>query len=165
MRHTHPAQTVPRSSASFLDDARWAAFVARDPAFDGHFFASVKTTGIYCRPSCPARRAKREHVRFYETAADAEAAGFRPCKRCKPNQPYSPTACREGRRGLSPDRDGRGRAQARRAGAPRWLEPLPLPSHLQIRPRRDTKGLRRRQPQQAHARCADPQRLGDRGDL
>ena len=87
MRHTHPAQTLPRSSASTLDDARWAAFVARDPAFDGHFFASVKTTGIYCRPSCPARRAKREHVRFYETAADAEAAGFRPCKRCKPNQP------------------------------------------------------------------------------
>jgi AraC family transcriptional regulator of adaptative response/methylated-DNA-[protein]-cysteine methyltransferase len=87
MRHTHPAQTVPRSSASLLDDARWAAFVARDPAFDGHFFASVKTTGIYCRPSCPARRAKREHVRFYETAAHAEAAGFRPCKRCKPNQP------------------------------------------------------------------------------
>jgi len=87
MRHSQPTQTLPRSSASTLDDARWAAFAARDPACDGLFFASVTTTGIYCRPSCPARRAKREHVRFYETAADAEAAGFRPCKRCKPNQP------------------------------------------------------------------------------
>ncbi|HTP37420.1 MAG TPA: bifunctional DNA-binding transcriptional regulator/O6-methylguanine-DNA methyltransferase Ada [Methyloceanibacter sp.] len=87
MRHSQPTQTLPRSSASTLDDARWAAFTARDPACDGLFFASVTTTGIYCRPSCPARRAKREHVRFYETAADAEAAGFRPCKRCKPNQP------------------------------------------------------------------------------
>ncbi len=87
MRHTLPGQPVPRFSASTLDDARWAAFVARDAAFDGQFFVSVATTGIYCRPSCPARRPKREHVRFYETAAEAEAAGFRPCKRCKPNQP------------------------------------------------------------------------------
>ena len=87
MRPTHPTQSPRPSSASTLDNTRWMAFVARDPAFDGQFFVSVATTGIYCRPSCPARRAKREHVRFYETAADAEAAGFRPCKRCKPNQP------------------------------------------------------------------------------
>jgi AraC family transcriptional regulator, regulatory protein of adaptative response / methylated-DNA-[protein]-cysteine methyltransferase len=87
MRQTHPAQTPPRSSASTLDDAQWAAFVARDAAFDGHFYVAVETTGIYCRPSCPARRPKRENVAFYNTAADAEKAGFRPCKRCKPNQP------------------------------------------------------------------------------
>jgi AraC family transcriptional regulator of adaptative response/methylated-DNA-[protein]-cysteine methyltransferase len=61
--------------------------MARDAAFDGQFFVSVETTGIYCRPSCPARRPKRENVRFHATAADAEAAGFRPCKRCKPNEP------------------------------------------------------------------------------
>jgi AraC family transcriptional regulator of adaptative response/methylated-DNA-[protein]-cysteine methyltransferase len=61
--------------------------MARDAAFDGQFFVSVETTGIYCRPSCPARRPKRENVRFYPTAAAAEAAGFRPCKRCKPNAP------------------------------------------------------------------------------
>jgi AraC family transcriptional regulator of adaptative response/methylated-DNA-[protein]-cysteine methyltransferase len=87
MRNTHPAQTPPRSSASTLDDARWAAFLARDAAFDGHFYVAVETTGIYCRPSCPARRPKRENVAFYNTAADAERAGFRPCKRCKPDQP------------------------------------------------------------------------------
>jgi len=69
------------------DDQRWAAAVARDGAFDGLFCFSVKTTGVYCRPSCPARRPKRENVGFYDTAAEAEAAGFRPCKRCRPDQP------------------------------------------------------------------------------
>jgi len=87
MRHTLPTPTLPRSSAPTLDEARWAAVVARDGAFDGHFYYSVETTGIYCRPSCAARRPKRAHVRFHDTAAEAEAAGFRACKRCKPSQP------------------------------------------------------------------------------
>jgi AraC family transcriptional regulator of adaptative response/methylated-DNA-[protein]-cysteine methyltransferase len=87
MRHTLPTPTLPRSSAPTLDEARWAAAVARDGAFDGHFYYSVETTGIYCRPSCAARRPKRAHVRFHDTAAEAEAAGFRACKRCKPGQP------------------------------------------------------------------------------
>jgi AraC family transcriptional regulator of adaptative response/methylated-DNA-[protein]-cysteine methyltransferase len=65
----------------------WAAIVARDRTFDGSFVFGVVTTGIYCRPSCPARHAKRENIRFHATCADAERAGFRPCKRCKPNQP------------------------------------------------------------------------------
>jgi AraC family transcriptional regulator of adaptative response/methylated-DNA-[protein]-cysteine methyltransferase len=69
------------------DDARWAAIMARDATHDGKFYFSVATTGIYCRPSCPARRPKRLHVRFHATAEDAERAGFRPCKRCKPDQP------------------------------------------------------------------------------
>ena len=86
MRHTLPTPTLPRSSAPTLDEARWAAVVARDGAFDGHFYYSVETTGIYCRPSCAARRPKRAHVRFHDTAAEAEAAGFRACKRCKPGQ-------------------------------------------------------------------------------
>jgi AraC family transcriptional regulator, regulatory protein of adaptative response / methylated-DNA-[protein]-cysteine methyltransferase len=77
----------PRPKASALDDARWAAVVARDAAFDGHFFYSVTTTGIYCRPSCGARRPNRVHVRFHDTAHQAEEAGFRPCKRCKPGEP------------------------------------------------------------------------------
>ncbi len=81
------ASTAPRTEALSLDDARWAAFIARDAAFDGEFFIAVETTGIYCRPSCPAKRAKRENVRFFATAAEAERAGFRPCKRCKPNEP------------------------------------------------------------------------------
>lgn len=80
------ASTVPGSSAPGLD-ARWAAVVARDAAFDGRFVTAVETTGIYCRPSCPAKRPNRANVRFYDTAEDAERAGFRPCKRCKPTEP------------------------------------------------------------------------------
>jgi len=57
---------------------------ARDPRFDGKFFTAVTTTGVYCRPICPARTPKRENVRFFLCAAQAEQAGFRPCKRCRP---------------------------------------------------------------------------------
>jgi O-6-methylguanine DNA methyltransferase len=60
--------------------------MARDRAFDGRFVYSVKTTGVYCRPSCAARRGRRENVMFHDTCADAERAGFRPCKRCRPDQ-------------------------------------------------------------------------------
>jgi AraC family transcriptional regulator, regulatory protein of adaptative response / methylated-DNA-[protein]-cysteine methyltransferase len=74
-------------AAATVSDPRWAAVVARDPEADGKFFYSVKTTGGYCRPSCAARTARPENVGFHTTAADAERAGFRPCKRCKPNQP------------------------------------------------------------------------------
>ncbi len=70
-----------------LDDPRWAALRARDPDADGSFWYSVKTTGVYCRPSCGARAARPENVAFHATIADAERAGFRPCKRCKPDQP------------------------------------------------------------------------------
>ena len=79
--------TQPRSSAPTRDEARWAAVIARDAAFDGRFFYSVETTGVYCRPSCAARRPNRANVRFHDTAEDAERAGFRPCKRCKPGEP------------------------------------------------------------------------------
>jgi len=68
-------------------DPRWARVVARDRSAEGRFFYSVATTGVYCRPSCAARRANPKNVRFHPTIADAEAAGFRPCKRCKPDQP------------------------------------------------------------------------------
>jgi AraC family transcriptional regulator of adaptative response/methylated-DNA-[protein]-cysteine methyltransferase len=71
--------------ASARDEARWEAVIARDASFDGQFYYSVATTGVYCRPSCPARLAKRSNVSFHATATDAEWAGFRPCKRCKPN--------------------------------------------------------------------------------
>jgi AraC family transcriptional regulator of adaptative response/methylated-DNA-[protein]-cysteine methyltransferase len=73
-------------AATTVSDPRWAAVVARDPAVDGRFFYSVKTTGVYCRPSCAARGARPENVSFHATAAEAEQAGFRPCKRCKPDQ-------------------------------------------------------------------------------
>ncbi len=66
-------------------DARWSAVVKRDASADGTFVYSVKSTGVYCRPSCPARHAKPENVQFHATAEDAERAGFCACKRCKPN--------------------------------------------------------------------------------
>ena len=75
-----------RLATETTHDTRWVAVVTRDPAMDGKFFYSVKTTGVYCRPSCAARLAKPENVRFHATWADAEREGFRPCKRCKPNQ-------------------------------------------------------------------------------
>jgi AraC family transcriptional regulator of adaptative response/methylated-DNA-[protein]-cysteine methyltransferase len=78
-------------AAATVSDPRWAAVVARDPRADGQFFYSVKTTGVYCRPSCAARTPKAQNVGFHETAADAERSGFRPCKRCKPHQ-ASPAA-------------------------------------------------------------------------
>ena len=73
--------------ASSRDEARWEAFVARDASFEGQFYIAVKTTGVYCRPGCPARLPKRANVRFFDTRNEAERAGFRPCKRCKPDQP------------------------------------------------------------------------------
>jgi len=74
-------------AAQTVSDPRWAAVVARDAAADGTFFYSVKTTGVYCKPSCAARAARAENVAFHASAAEAERAGFRPCKRCKPDQP------------------------------------------------------------------------------
>jgi AraC family transcriptional regulator of adaptative response/methylated-DNA-[protein]-cysteine methyltransferase len=70
-----------------MNDPRWAAVVARDRNADGVFYYSVKTTGVYCRPSCASRLANPKNVRFHSTRADAERDGFRPCKRCKPDQP------------------------------------------------------------------------------
>src|SRR5262250_1705654 len=76
-----------RRAAATVEDPRWAAVVARDPKADGRFYYSVRTTGVYCRPSCASRRARPENVAFHATRADAEAAGFRPCRRCRPDQP------------------------------------------------------------------------------
>ncbi len=75
----------------FDSDRCWQAIEAADPRFDGWVICGVKTTGIYCRPSCPARTPKRENVRFFASAAAAQAAGFRACKRCRPDAtPGSP---------------------------------------------------------------------------
>jgi AraC family transcriptional regulator of adaptative response/methylated-DNA-[protein]-cysteine methyltransferase len=74
-------------TASSRDETRWEAFVARDASFEGQFYIAVNTTGIYCRPGCPARLPKRANVRFFDTRDEAERAGFRPCKRCKPDKP------------------------------------------------------------------------------
>jgi AraC family transcriptional regulator, regulatory protein of adaptative response / methylated-DNA-[protein]-cysteine methyltransferase len=69
-----------------LQDPRWQVLVNRDPAFDGKFVYSVKTTGVYCRPSCASRLAKPQNVAFHPTCEAAEAKGFRPCQRCRPNE-------------------------------------------------------------------------------
>jgi AraC family transcriptional regulator of adaptative response / DNA-3-methyladenine glycosylase II len=75
-----------------LDEAECEqARMARDPAYDGKFFTGVRTTRIYCRPVCPVRPARAANVRFYPSAAAAEAAGFRPCLRCRPETaPFCP---------------------------------------------------------------------------
>lgn len=67
------------------DEDRWQIALAKDRRFDGQFVTGVHSTGIYCRPSCPARPPKRENVRFYASPSEAEAAGLRACKRCKPD--------------------------------------------------------------------------------
>lgn len=80
--HTEPS---PSS-----DDLRWARVVARQPAHGEVFYYAVTTTGIYCHPTCGARRPKRSNVRFFDSPASAEQAGFRPCKRCRPQHPDRP---------------------------------------------------------------------------
>jgi AraC family transcriptional regulator, regulatory protein of adaptative response / methylated-DNA-[protein]-cysteine methyltransferase len=78
---------LPTAEArSTLLDPRWQALRLRDRAADGSFFYSVKTTGVYCRPSCGARTPRPENVAFHASSEAAERAGFRPCLRCKPNQ-------------------------------------------------------------------------------
>ena len=64
-----------------------AAFLRRDPTFDGVFVTGVSTTGIFCRPTCPARKPRPEHLSFFGTPREALLAGFRPCKRCRPLEP------------------------------------------------------------------------------
>ena len=70
---------------SASDEEAWAAFERRDRNWDGRVIGAVKTTGIYCKPSCPARRPKREHVEFFSDAASARVAGYRACMRCRPD--------------------------------------------------------------------------------
>src|ERR1700674_1632829 len=73
------------TQTALADDLRWARIVARDRTADGHFWYSVATTGIYCRPSCPSRTANPKNVRLHDSLEAAKATGFRPCKRCHPD--------------------------------------------------------------------------------
>lgn len=74
-KHLHPIE---------LTRERWNAIVGNDPAYDGEFFYAVKTTGIFCRPSCKSRPPKMENIRLFENAEQALSENFRPCKRCRP---------------------------------------------------------------------------------
>jgi AraC family transcriptional regulator of adaptative response/methylated-DNA-[protein]-cysteine methyltransferase len=76
---------------ALTEDPRWRALTTRDATQDGDFVYAVKTTGVYCRCTCPSRRPKPENVRFFTSGAEAQAAGFRPCKRCTPDE-VSPRA-------------------------------------------------------------------------
>lgn len=77
-------QLTPLSKHS--DDVVFKAIAERNAAFDGRVFYAVKTTGIYCHPSCPSRAAKRQNMVLYESREAAERSGFRACKRCKPDR-------------------------------------------------------------------------------
>jgi AraC family transcriptional regulator of adaptative response/methylated-DNA-[protein]-cysteine methyltransferase len=83
------AQAVEKHKSSAMEnvarldaDTAWAAFMRRDRTWDGRVIGAVHTTGIYCKPSCPAKRPNRENVTFYATTQEARQAGFRPCLRC-----------------------------------------------------------------------------------
>jgi AraC family transcriptional regulator of adaptative response/methylated-DNA-[protein]-cysteine methyltransferase len=77
---------MAESEQQFWRSSYWGAVAERDRAMDGVFFYAVRTTGVYCRPSCPSRRPKPENVVFFRTRTGAERAGFRPCKRCRPER-------------------------------------------------------------------------------
>jgi AraC family transcriptional regulator of adaptative response/methylated-DNA-[protein]-cysteine methyltransferase len=115
------------SRSDSTTDRRWAAVLSRDRAADGRFVFAVRTTGIYCRPSCPARRPLRQNVRFFGDGRSAEAAGFRACLRCRPSAPGDPQAAWIGRVARKIESTGGRRANlaelARAAGV--------SPDHLQ----------------------------------
>jgi AraC family transcriptional regulator of adaptative response/methylated-DNA-[protein]-cysteine methyltransferase len=98
---TSPAAATDRGPSgdppAVPPDEAWAAVLGRDPLADGRFVYAVSTTGIYCRPVCPSRRPRRENVAFFPDPAAAEAAGYRPCRRCHPERAGAspPAACVE----------------------------------------------------------------------
>lgn len=73
------------SDANLIEEEKWQASLACNPAYDGRFFYGVKTTGIFCRPSCKSKSPKRKNVAFFDTAEQARESGLRPCKRCRPD--------------------------------------------------------------------------------
>ena len=87
MRHFEVEMTLTDMAVDIQDEDRlWQAFLSRDPNFDGAVVCGVRSTGIYCRPTCPARRPDRSRVSFFQTPAEARAAGFRACLRCLPDR-------------------------------------------------------------------------------
>src|SRR5438270_12133913 len=83
-RHSGSMQTMKKETAVMGDEC-WVAVMARDRAADGAFVYAVRSPGVYCRPSCPSRRPHRDRVAFFDAPADARTAGFRACKRCRPD--------------------------------------------------------------------------------
>src|SRR5262245_44863817 len=87
VREVEAAREAPRPARKLNEDACWQATQERRQSARDLFIIAVRTTRIYCRPGCPSRMPKRENVRFFVTPDEAEAAGFRACKRCKPRDP------------------------------------------------------------------------------
>jgi AraC family transcriptional regulator, regulatory protein of adaptative response / methylated-DNA-[protein]-cysteine methyltransferase len=80
-------ETMNKGNLYASDSKRWRAVKERDEHADGHFYYVVRTTGVYSKPSCVARSARRENILFFSTAEEARAAGYRPCRRCRPDEP------------------------------------------------------------------------------
>ncbi len=74
-----------QKNPALSEEEKWQAFARSDPDYDGHYYVAIKTTGIFCRPSCTARTPLRKNVTFYDTGEEAIACGYRPCKRCRPD--------------------------------------------------------------------------------
>src|SRR5229473_198035 len=87
--------TISTDTIAIDEEAAWRAFETRDRSADGRFVVGVLTTGIYCRPSCPARHPRRENVRFYVSGVEAAGDGLRACLRCKPDEVSRDTAAIE----------------------------------------------------------------------
>jgi len=79
-------QVIERPATTMDEETMWQAVLGRDTRFDGNFVYAVQSTGVYCRPGCPARRPRREQVSFYATCDETEKAGYRACKRCRPQE-------------------------------------------------------------------------------
>ncbi len=153
-------------ATSTESDPRWQAVLARDARADGQFFYSVRTTGVYCRPACGARRARPENVQFHATAAEAERAGFRPCLRCRPGQPATSqqqaaavtAACRTMDVAESmPDLQ----TLAREAGLSPWHFHRVFKAHTGITPRAYAVARRDRRLREALTRAGGPRPVTD----
>jgi len=81
------ASTSSRRSPPLTHDEMWTAFIERDSRYDGRFFVGVRTTGVFCRPVCTCRKPRPERVQYFHSPDAARAAGYRPCKRCRPELP------------------------------------------------------------------------------
>jgi AraC family transcriptional regulator of adaptative response/methylated-DNA-[protein]-cysteine methyltransferase len=95
----------PDTADDAIDDERWALVCARDRSADGRFVYAVSSTGIFCRPSCPSRRPRRERVRFFDSTGAAQDAGFRACLRCRPLEAADHWVASNVRASTSPCRD------------------------------------------------------------
>ncbi len=143
--------TLTKRSAEELaatDSALWDAVQAHDRLSDGRFVYAVTSTGVYCRPSCPSRRPRRDRVRFFEAPDAARAAGFRACKRCKPDaaEPVTDPWIDKIRRALRVPHERRGPAVAGHAGRAARRQPLSSAAQLQASGRGDATRVRGRRP-------------------